>query len=120
MGIVSQKLRDSARGQDCTFRIAGVCNRDPATTVFCHAPHESKGMGNKSHDFIGAFGCSACHDFMDRRSGDSTEDRTFFWLVALKRTWVWWVENGYITFPASEQKWKPLTKTVPRPEHFRR
>lgn len=34
--IRSDKLRKSARGQDCTLQIPVVCNRDPATTVLAH------------------------------------------------------------------------------------
>ncbi len=38
MRVVSKKVRDSARGQDCTVRIPGTCNFDPATTVLAHLP----------------------------------------------------------------------------------
>ncbi|WP_210255108.1 nuclease domain-containing protein [Ochrobactrum sp. MC-1LL] len=51
MGIVSTKLRKSAKGQPCSFQIPGICNHDADTTVLCHAPSEVKGMGNKGHDF---------------------------------------------------------------------
>ena len=33
MGLVSQRLRDSAKGQPCMFRLSYCCNHDPATTV---------------------------------------------------------------------------------------
>ena len=62
------KLRKSARGQTCTFRIPGVCNGDPETTVLCHAPHPEKGMGHKGPDWWAAYGCSSCHDEMDGRT----------------------------------------------------
>lgn len=64
------KIRESARGEACQIRIPGVCNGDPATTVWCHANGTAagKGLGQKSHDLLGAYGCSACHDFVDGRT----------------------------------------------------
>ena len=62
-------IRRSARGEDCTLRIPGVCNRDPATTVLCHSNRlaDGKGMGLKAPDTAACFGCSACHDVLDGR-----------------------------------------------------
>lgn len=63
------KLRKAARGQPCLVRIPGVCNGDPETTVLAHwrAPGLA-GMGQKPHDLIGAWACSACHDEVDGRT----------------------------------------------------
>ena len=36
MKVVSKKIRNSARGQDCALRIPGVCNFNPETTVLAH------------------------------------------------------------------------------------
>jgi len=66
-----RKLRKAAYMEDCTLRVPGVCNYDPETTVFAHAPSRDNGMGLKaSPDYMrwGAFACSACHDFMDGRA----------------------------------------------------
>lgn len=62
-------IRKAARGQDCTMRIPGVCNFDPATTVLCHSNSlaDGKGMGLKAPDTAACFGCSACHDLLDGR-----------------------------------------------------
>ena len=43
----SNAIRLSARDEACTFEIVGVCNGDPSTTVLCHLPNESHGMGRK-------------------------------------------------------------------------
>lgn len=61
------KIRQAARGQDCTLRVPGVCNFDPETVVLAHAPCADKGMGYKSPDWWAAFACSACHAWIDRR-----------------------------------------------------
>lgn len=89
MKIVSNKIRASARGELCTFQIAGVCNYDRETTVLCHLPDESNGWGQKASDHCAAYGCSACHDCIDRRSGPvlSGEDREFYMRRAMVRTW---------------------------------
>ena len=57
------KLRKSARGRECTVRIYGVCNHDPATTVLAHI--NGAGMGMKHNDLHGAFSCSSCHAWLD-------------------------------------------------------
>ncbi len=61
------KLTKSARGRDCTLMIYPYCNGNPETTVFCHLPSDRKGMGIKSPDWWGAYGCSTCHDIIDGR-----------------------------------------------------
>lgn len=62
----TSKIRLSARGEDCTLRFP-CCNRDPATTVWCHSNRleDGKGMGLKAHDQEGCYGCSNCHAFLD-------------------------------------------------------
>jgi hypothetical protein len=59
-------IRASARGEQCTLRFA-CCNFDPATTVWCHSNRaaDGKGMGIKARDHEGAYGCSACHAWLD-------------------------------------------------------
>ncbi|RXZ42689.1 nuclease domain-containing protein [Crenobacter cavernae] len=66
--IVSKQIRASARSEDCTFQIRGVCNQDPETTVLCHLPDESHGMARKSDDISAAYGCDACHAAIDGRA----------------------------------------------------
>jgi hypothetical protein len=49
--------------------VPNVCNGNPATTVLCHFRLLGiSGMGLKSPDVLGAFGCSDCHDAVDGRS----------------------------------------------------
>ena len=67
------KIRESANGMSCQIRLGGVCNHDPATVVWMHANGSAagKGIGMKSHDLLGAYGCSDCHDVYDRRKSTS-------------------------------------------------
>lgn len=66
----SQRIRDSARNEECSVRIPGVCLGGTETTVWSHFPglDGGRGMGLKSLDLCGAFACMACHDVVDMRS----------------------------------------------------
>jgi hypothetical protein len=92
-------LRDYARGRECTIRLEGICNFDPATTVLAHYRIIGVSGGNlKSPDLIGAHACSACHDAVDRRSHMDL-DRDFVQLAHLRgvaRTLARLIDNGVI------------------------
>jgi len=62
------KITKSARGENCAFRFPGICNHNNETTVFCHINTKYKGVGMKSPDLFGAYGCSSCHDALDGRN----------------------------------------------------
>lgn len=97
MRIISQKLRDSARGEECTFQIPGRCNHNPETTVLCHLPDESNGMGMKADDVSSAFGCSACHDVIDRRTPWNDDGmREWYMRRAQTRTLRRLIEKGLV------------------------
>jgi hypothetical protein len=61
--LKSKKITDSAKGENCTLRIPGVCNFNPETTVPCHSG--GAGWAYKSHDIHICYGCSDCHNFLD-------------------------------------------------------
>ncbi len=63
----SNKLRKSAKGQQCTIQIPDICNNNPETVVLCHLPSENHGIAYKSDDFWAVYGCSSCHDVIDGR-----------------------------------------------------
>ena len=68
-----QKLRDSARNEECTLQIFPYCNNNPETVVLCHVRSPDSGMGLKSPDWWAAYGCSSCHDIIDGRAGNLTD-----------------------------------------------
>lgn len=113
MKIVSQKLRDSARGQECTLRLPGICNFDPATTVLCHIPVNQRGMSIKSPDIAACFACSSCHDAADGRTPYNIS--AWDWLRALIETQMIWIAEGLLTVEGMKEKpYKPLQKIVAR------
>jgi hypothetical protein len=90
MKIKSNKLRASARDQDCTLRLVGVCNFNPETTVLCHVGVGS-GFGTKSGDNMAVFGCSSCHAEIDAKpKGFYGADI----IRALGETQQIWIDNG--------------------------
>lgn len=96
--IRSKKIREAARGQDCTFNIAYVCNYDNTTTVLAHLPDESHGMGQKADDISAAFACHECHQVVDSREQNAhyKENAEFYMRRAMVRTWRKLIELGVI------------------------
>lgn len=92
------KLTKSARGEDCTLRIYPYCNGNPETTVFCHAPSDDKGMGIKSPDWWGAYGCSNCHDVIDGRGASefTADELRVFHMDGVYRTQKKMIDKGLI------------------------
>lgn len=94
--IVSEKLRQSAKGQDCQVRLPGICNFNPETTVLAHL--NGGGMAIKKDDIQASFACSRCHDEIDRRTRMLNKD--FVELEhrrGVERTQEIWLEMGLIT-----------------------
>jgi hypothetical protein len=62
------KVQKSARGEECTLRIAGICTYDVETTVLCHVGF-NYGTGKRIRvgERNAVYACSACHDAIDGR-----------------------------------------------------
>lgn len=91
-------ISKSAKGEQCTLNIAGVCNYNPETVVLCHFPSEYKGMATKSPDWCAGFGCSSCHDVIDDRvnGGLTDAEKEFYMRRSMVRTWKRLIELGLI------------------------
>lgn len=114
MGIVSQRLRDSAKGQPCTLRASFRCECDRSTTVLAHLPSEVKGVGNKSDDFHAVFACNFCHEALDQHEIPE-HLREWYMLRALRETLKIWIEEGYLTIAGDKERKPrpPSTKSLP-------
>jgi len=62
--IRSKKIKDSARNEDCTLRLVGICNYNDETTVLAHIGR-NRGMAIKCDDTFAVYACSACHSGID-------------------------------------------------------
>ena len=66
---MTTKIQASARDQECTLQIAGICNGDVSTTVLCHVGFKyGSGKRIRFGERNAVYGCSACHDLIDKRS----------------------------------------------------
>lgn len=69
-------LRDEAIGRQCQIRLEG-CQTIP--TCLCHWRQIGvSGMGLKSPDAIGAWGCASCHEKVDRTMRHDQETQLDF------------------------------------------
>jgi len=95
MRVISPQLRASARGQDCTLRIPGVCSFNPEQTVLAHLPCGHKGVGMKSPDLMAVFACAHCHTFIDSHRFSELSAKHI--LQALAETQMYWIDKGLLT-----------------------
>ncbi len=59
-------LRKQARGRGCQIRLPGICNHNSETVVLCHYRLIGiSGLGMKSADLLGSWGCFDCHRVVD-------------------------------------------------------
>ena len=95
---MSTLIRKSAKDEECTLNIAGVCNYNKGTVVLCHFPSELAGIGTKSPDYCAGYGCSACHDAIDNRmdAGLTDYEREFYMRRSTIRTIGRLIEKGII------------------------
>lgn len=99
--VRSAALTQSAEGQNCALRLPGICNHNPATTVFAHLPGIGKSMGSKVSDIHGCFACSACHTAIDTHSYERRGLTSAMVLDAMLRglgeTQARWIGAGLLT-----------------------
>lgn len=125
MGVVSNKLRRSASGQACTFRLHGcetLANGATGTVVLCHIRDNNAGMGTKANDFSSAFGCFSCHQIIDQHRLPRDQEAAAC-LRAMQRTHAIWFELGLLRIAGDDKPPKrppPSSKIMKRPEFFRR
>ncbi len=63
----------SAKGEDCTLRLTGICNFNPETTVCAHIGAR-RGIGIKAGDNMVVYSCSSCHTEIDSKGKSAYAD----------------------------------------------
>ena len=93
----SNKLRQSAKNQDCLVRIPGICNHNHETVILAHVGSD-KVMGGKCSDLEAAYCCSACHSCIDGATKtEFTRTELSLWAKeGAERTRKMWVDNGWL------------------------
>jgi hypothetical protein len=75
-------VRRLAIGRECQIRLPG-CLTEPC--CLCHFRMSGiSGMGLKSPDFLGAWGCAACHDIVDREQRHDLQTQFDFALAVFR------------------------------------
>lgn len=89
-----QKLLDAARLYQCSN-----CNRQDGTIVAAHCNELAlgRGFGHKTPDYLVAYLCHECHDYVDgRRGGLTIEEKRAIWNRAYVVTASWWFRDGLV------------------------
>lgn len=96
--IHSKKIRDSARGEDCTIEIPGVCMNEVETVVLCHFPDEYGGTSIKSDDTSAGYGCYRCHRVVDGvdENDEFLQNKDFYLRRSQTRTVRRMIEKGVL------------------------
>ena len=94
--IKSKAIRNSAKGEECTLNIAGVCEYDNETTVLCHFSVQSGGSNRLNGDLSSGYGCSECHRVLDYFLVLKDADREFYMRRSMVRTLDRLVEKGLV------------------------
>lgn len=91
-GPKSTPIRQSARGEECTLLIPGVCNHNSETVVWAHSNkyEHGKGLGLKADDKYGCYACSSCHAVLDgqapRPNGIGKPDVEYLFVQAMYKS----------------------------------
>jgi hypothetical protein len=99
--VRSEKLRQSAKGEDCLVRIPG-CPFDPAQTIWSHYRGSAGGKGGsiKATDIAGAYACTYCDAVYDgqtpRPEGMTKADVDLAWLEGHVRSLVRLQQKGLL------------------------
>lgn len=97
MSLRNRRLLDLAHGlHECTLQVPGVClGYAPDGLEPCHGPKSllNGGMGCKSDDVFAA-ACAPCHREVDQGKALAREDRQFYLLRGIARTWAALMKAG--------------------------
>jgi hypothetical protein len=96
--IKSKAIRNSAKGEECTLNIGGVCENNSETTVLCHFSLHDGGSARLNGDLSAGYGCFLCHEIIDlrRNLALSQEEREFYMRRSMVRTLDRLVEKGLV------------------------
>jgi len=71
---MADKIKKSAKGEDCSLQIFPFCRGDTETTVLAHLQSAAHGIALKSPDWWAVYACQVCHDIIDGRLPQAARD----------------------------------------------
>ena len=97
----TKKIRDSAKGRQCTVRLPG-CTFDTSTTVYAHLTGIRFGHGIAKKTNLGAYCDHFCHDVVDGRipmpSGMEKDDVDLAFYAGVLETTQLLLEEGLLKY----------------------
>jgi hypothetical protein len=84
-------LLDMAQGRPCLLLVPACCNHRLNTTVACHSNmgRHGKAGARKADDHFSAWGCSACHEWLDRSGAPIDIKNTVFLGAHVRQVFAW-------------------------------
>jgi hypothetical protein len=85
------RLRALAKGQQCLLLVRGICTNDTTTVVCCHSNLSIHGKGErrKADDHYSAWGCAACHSWLDQGPAPAARKEAAFMAAHLRQVLAW-------------------------------
>lgn len=102
----NRRLLDLAKGKPCLLRVPGVCQGGNETTVAAHSNSSCHGKAGarKADDQYSAWGCMACHSWLDQGPAPRAQKKTVFMAAHLRQVMEWRFMATDIGIPASGRK----------------
>lgn len=102
----NRRLLDLARGMPCLLRVPGVCQGGTETTVAAHSnlSIHGKAGARKADDQYSAWGCMACHSWLDQGSALRAQKISAFMVGHLRQVEQWRLMAVDIGIPISDRK----------------
>lgn len=100
--IRSKKVRDSAKGAECSLRLPSICQGGTETTVWAHLNGSAfgKGAGVKAHDIFGFPACLSCHTAYDLHTHGLPDGEIYRYLLeAVCESYLRLVQRGIVIVP---------------------
>lgn len=87
----NRRLRALARGQQCLLLVPGICTNDSTTVVCCHSnlAIHGKGERRRADDHYSAWGCAACHFWLDQGTAPAARKEAVFMAAHLRQVLAW-------------------------------
>jgi len=79
------KITKSAKDECCSLRVSPNCSHDePGKVVLCHLNSNYRGVGMKSPDILGVYGCYECHLLLDASKVDYEDQQRALFETLMK------------------------------------
>ena len=102
----NRRLLDLAKGKPCLLRVPGVCQGGIETTVAAHSNWaiHGKAGARKADDQYTAWGCMACHQWLDQGPAPRAQKEAVFMAAHHRQVMEWRFMAADTGIPVSDRK----------------